>query len=200
MNNSIIPLTENNFYHVFNKGNNGERIFYEDRNYEYFLERFNKYLSGYALLYSYCLIPNHFHLLIKVDGSKTNLPGFKNLAGLEKPKTISRAFSDFFNSYTKSINKQENRTGSLFCKPFKRKEIRTNEQFWINVVYIHRNPLHHGLTNSFQTYKWSSYSDIINKTYKYVNSKSVLEIFGGINNFISIHNQAEADFKDIQME
>lgn len=63
-----------------------------------------------------------------------------------------------------------------------------------------RNPLHHHLTNRFQTYKWSSYGDIVNKRNKYINSKFILEIFGGLKNFISVHNQIELDFKDISVE
>lgn len=136
MDKATTPLIEDSYYHIFNRGNNGDKIFYEERNYEYFLKKYMEYLYGYAELYTYCLIPNHFHLLIKVNNLKADLPGFKNLAGLEQTKSISKAFSDFFNSYTKSVNKQQNRNGSLFCKPFKRKPITSNEQLWVNVVYI----------------------------------------------------------------
>lgn len=193
-------LIKDHYYHIFNRGNNGEKLFYNERNYEYFLEKLSEYLNHYIELYAYCLLPNHFHLLIKVVRAETDLSGFKNLAGLKKPKNISRAFSDFFNSYTKSINIQENRHGSLFSKPFKRKVVTSNEQLLINIVYIHRNPLHHYITDSFQTYKWSSYSDIVNHRNRLIVHNYPVNLFGDIKNFISIHHQAELDYKDISLE
>ncbi|MDB5227104.1 MAG: hypothetical protein JWN78_1297 [Bacteroidota bacterium] len=54
------------FYHLFNRGNNREIIFYTDENYHYFLRQFDKYLTGFIDIYAYCLLPNHFHFLIKI--------------------------------------------------------------------------------------------------------------------------------------
>jgi REP element-mobilizing transposase RayT len=194
------PLLKDNFYHIFNRGNNGEKIFYIEENYSYFLNKFNEYLTRYVELYGYCLLPNHFHLLLRVIKEETNLSGFKNLTGLKKPKTISRAFSDYFNSYTKSINKQQNRSGNFLNKLFKRKLIDSNEYLMINVVYIHRNPLHHRISNSFQTYKWSSYGEIVNNRKRFINNNFALELFGGLKNFTDIHRQADLDFKEISFD
>jgi REP element-mobilizing transposase RayT len=59
-------MEQGHFYHVYNRGNNKQPIFFERRNYIHFLSLFKKYLSGYADVYAYCLMPNHFHFLIKV--------------------------------------------------------------------------------------------------------------------------------------
>jgi len=76
-----IPFIEGYFYHVFNRSNNKEKIFYNDDNYRFFLQKFDKYLSEYLEVYVFCLLPTHFHFLVKVKGSK-DLVGFENLQGL----------------------------------------------------------------------------------------------------------------------
>ena len=55
-----------NFYHIYNRGNNKENIFFEEKNYYYFLKKFDEYLSAFSDVYAYCLMPNHFHFLIKI--------------------------------------------------------------------------------------------------------------------------------------
>ncbi|MCK4448088.1 MAG: hypothetical protein KAW56_13530, partial [Candidatus Marinimicrobia bacterium] len=112
----------------------------------------------YLEVYAFCLLPTHFHFLVKVKGSK-DLVGFKNLQGLINRddsndnseeflnlagqedlqglginKTIIQFFSNFFNCYAKSINKQENRHGSLFEKHFKRKII-DNEDYLSRIIF-----------------------------------------------------------------
>lgn len=57
-------MEEANYYHVYNRGNNKEDIFFEKANYHYFLQLMNKYISPVANIYSYCLLKNHFHILI----------------------------------------------------------------------------------------------------------------------------------------
>jgi len=63
------PLESNCLYHIFNRGNKGIKIFYEDRNYSYFLRKYDTQMSPYLDTYSYILIPNHFHFLIKVKSA-----------------------------------------------------------------------------------------------------------------------------------
>jgi REP element-mobilizing transposase RayT len=125
------------YYHIFNRTNNKEFLFKEEENYRFFLEQVKKYIVPIADIFSYCLMPNHFHFVLRIKGdnklkvfvekcSKINqikdLQGFENLEGLTS-KFISQQFSNLFNSYTKAINKKYNRKGSLFTPRFKRKEI-----------------------------------------------------------------------------
>ena len=58
---------ESGLYHVFNRGNNSERVFFSDKNYLYFLEKLKYYVYPYADIIAYCLMPNHFHLMIYVN-------------------------------------------------------------------------------------------------------------------------------------
>ncbi|TDE17640.1 hypothetical protein [Dyadobacter psychrotolerans] len=119
---SLIPLEEEKFYHVYNRGNDGVDLFYQHRNYVYFLNKYDYYLSDYVETYAYNLLPNHFHLLIKVKAKKEfvarkiEFPTEDDIDGLSAGEIVSELFRRFFMSYSKSINIQQNRTGSLFQK------------------------------------------------------------------------------------
>lgn len=112
-------LESNCFYHVYNRAIGSETLFQEEKNYLFFIEKWQKYLLLYLNIWAYCLMPNHFHFLVKIKNEEDipaqDLKGFENLSGL-----LSKKFSDFFNSYAKSYNKIYDRQGSLFQKPFKR--------------------------------------------------------------------------------
>lgn len=73
------PLKHGQIYHIYNRGNNRENLFREKRNYLHFLRLYTKYIVPVAVTYAYCLLPNHFHLLVKIRerrGSGKNLAGF----------------------------------------------------------------------------------------------------------------------------
>ncbi|OYT15058.1 MAG: hypothetical protein B7C24_15040 [Bacteroidetes bacterium 4572_77] len=131
-------------FHVYNRVVGNEKLFFKEKNYTYFLEKLNDKASAYIDIMAYCLLRNHYHLLIKVKDTA-------------KPKEVSEAFRKFGISYSQAINKQEGRKGSLFMKPVKRKRIDSKEYFITVLVYIHTNPYLHGIENNYQTYKWSSF-------------------------------------------
>jgi REP element-mobilizing transposase RayT len=149
-------------YHIYNHANGSENIFREEENYRFFLQQYDKYLGGVVDTYAYCLMPNHFHFLVGVKHS-LDLPGFQNLAGLDRTNLkasefpITKAFSNFFNSYTKAFNKKYQRKGSLFIKNFKRKPILTQSQWQDTFLYIHLNPIKHDFAKDLKNWKWSSF-------------------------------------------
>ncbi len=73
---SKTPLESNNFYHVFNHAVGSEKLFCSARNYQFFLEKFKMYLSDYIDLFTYCLLPNHFHLLFQVKPENNILTAY----------------------------------------------------------------------------------------------------------------------------
>lgn len=87
-----IPLVPEHYYHIYNRGVNKEPIFFSDRNYEYFIQRLEFYFSFSADVLAYCLMPNHFHILIKV-----NCDNF-----------VEKSLRPFLVSYTKAISKEQN--------------------------------------------------------------------------------------------
>ncbi len=130
------PLELGKFYHVFNRGNNKEKIFFKEENYRYFLKTFDQCLSSHVETYAYCLMPNHFHFLIRI----LETPKTDEESPLLAASTVSEQFRKFFIKYSQAINIQEGRSGSLFQKPFKRKEISSNDYLTRVIFYIHANP------------------------------------------------------------
>ena len=64
------PLEENGFYHVYNHAVGNEQLFMNNENYLYFLKLLKKYLSTFVDVYAYCLMPNHFHFIIKIKSKE----------------------------------------------------------------------------------------------------------------------------------
>ena len=151
-------------YHIYNRANGTENIFWEEENYRFFLQQYAKYLAEWVDTYAYCLMPNHFHLLVGVK-ERPNLSGFENLTGLIKHPSKNpaiKAFSDFFNSYTKAYNKRYERKGNLFIRAFNRRPILHENQWQETFLYIHLNPVKHGFVKNPEDWKWSSLSSYQN--------------------------------------
>ncbi|MGC8788129.1 MAG: transposase, partial [Anaerolineae bacterium] len=132
------PLQYGQYYHIYNRGNNRECIFVEERNYRYFLKLYAQHVEPIVDTFAYCLLPNHFHFLVRVK-EISELPG-----RLPKP---SQCFSNLFNAYTRAFNKSYKRTGTLFQRPFGRMIVASDTYFVCLVAYIHHNPQRHGLVS-----------------------------------------------------
>lgn len=183
-------LHPDSYYHIYNRGINGQHIFFEEKNYAYFLQKHAQYVSSFLDTYAYCLLKNHFHLLVQAK-SENDIRLYLN--GKHKEKSVSwilsNAFSSLFKSYAQAINKQYKRTGSLFEEPFHRIEVKTEAYFSHLIYYIHLNPQKHGFVLDFRDYKHSSYhSHLFNKTTK-LKKEDVLAWFGGKESFIAFHDQ-----------
>ena len=168
---------EGNFYHVYNRANtNKEKLFFEHKNYHYFLKQFDFYLSDYLEVWAYCLIPNHFHFLVKIK----ELSGDANII-------VTEQFRKFFISYTQAINKQEFRRGSLFQKSFKRKLIDSEEYISALVHYIHFNPIYHKLVDNIDQWEHSSYLSLLSDRPTKLYRNEVIGWFGGKKEFERVH-------------
>ncbi|MDX5442235.1 MAG: hypothetical protein LPJ89_00455 [Hymenobacteraceae bacterium] len=124
---------------------------------------------------------------------KENIPPL--IAGTKKltdtDKIVSEVFRRFFTSFSKSINKQENRTGSLFQKNFKRIAITEEAYFTRLVYYIHANPETHGLVNDFRNYHHSSYNRMLLDKPSKLHKAEVLNWFGSKQDFIYFHSSLQ---------
>ncbi|MCY7423043.1 MAG: transposase [Chitinophagaceae bacterium] len=168
-------------YHIYNRGINKGKIFFTEANYYFFLQQFSKYLGNLLEVYSYCLLPNHFHLLIRIN----EVISFNEPSKLTK---LQKSFRDFFISYSKAINKQENRCGALLQQKYKRKEINSDEYCTTMILYIHNNPVQAGLCNHPSEWKFSSYNSIAQNNPKTrICKDKVLSWFGGPDAFIKMH-------------
>jgi len=79
----LIPLQPGQYYHLYNRGNNRENIFREERNYTYFLRLYAKHIEPVAETYAYCLLRNHFHVLVKIRDAE-HLTGLRDLSGVPR--------------------------------------------------------------------------------------------------------------------
>lgn len=186
-----------NYYHIYNRGINGENLFKEALNYEHFLNLYNIHIDPIAETFAWCLLKNHFHLLVRI---KTFEEIIQSQEEHELKKVIAphQSFGNLFNAYTKSINKRYKRHGSLFERPFKRKLIDDDKYLQAVIKYIHYNPVNHGFCDHPIEYAWSSYLTCVsNKTTKLKRNK-VISIFDDLSNFKLIHNQRE-NSEDIEL-
>jgi len=190
-----MALLYDTYYHIFNRGNNREKIFYTERNYQHFLNLYSKYITPVADLFAYCLLKNHFHLLLRIK-SETEIAekSTVNLNYLAE-KSPSGHFSHFFNAYAKGINTERGRTGSLFQHPFGRIPITSDQQLWAVVAYIHQNPQKHHLVDDFRKWKHSSYHNIVSTQPSILEKSEVLEWFGGIDQYRLLHSEWVVDAK-----
>ncbi|MGF1556945.1 transposase [Paucihalobacter sp.] len=168
------PITSDTYFHIYNCGNNKENIFIDEENYSYFLSLIKKYLLDAMDLLAYCLLKNHFHLIIKTKPDVSD-------------KNLSRAFSNFFNAYAKAINKRFQRSGSLFKDRFSRIKIEDEKYLQSLIIYVHTNPTHHGFTTDFRNYKHSSYQTIMSNKPTQLERDFVLSLFEDKENFEFVH-------------
>jgi putative transposase len=133
MGNKRIQLEAEKYYHIYNHSCGSDDLFRNDGNYFYFLKKYIEYINPVFETYAYCLMPNHFHVLIKVRSEDLLLNYFKlteskvlNQNG-NVYEALTHQVGSFFNAYTKAINKAFDRRGSLFMQSFKSKEIDSDE-------------------------------------------------------------------------
>ncbi|MBU3978938.1 transposase [Patescibacteria group bacterium] len=210
-----IPLITNQIYHVYNRGINRQPTFTNTREYKRAVESLQFYqtssppikLSRYLQLeekrgneiieimtkmnktikmLSYCLMPNHFHFLIKQ----------------ELENGIAKFLSNFQNSYTRYFNVKHNRDGPLFLDQFKAVRMETEEQLVHLSRYIHLNP-HTGFIIKSPTdlkhYHWSSFPDYLKLGSNSVNTEIILSMFKNTYDYEQfVYDQADYQ-RDLKM-
>lgn len=191
------PLLPSSRYHIYNHANGFELIFKNPENYKFFMERYEKYILPIADTLAYCLMPNHFHLLICIknekdivvamDGKSLLNKYYSTESSIDREKIIgqyiSKQFANLFSSYTQAFNKVYGRMGSLFMKNFKRKLVDSEEYLKDLIIYIHQNPVKHGFVFNPVDWKYSSYGKILSDKETFLLKNEVIELFGDVDNF-----------------
>jgi putative transposase len=173
-----VPLEYGQYYHIYNRGINRERIFVEERNYRHFLRLYASHVGPVVDTVAYCLLPNHFHFLVRIK----ELPGSRT--DLKRP---SQCFSNLFNAYAKAFNKAYERTGGLFQRPFGRIVVTTDAYFCQLVIYIHQNAEKHGVVDDFGAWPFSSYHAHLSDKATRLAREEVLAWFDGAEGFERAH-------------
>lgn len=130
-----MQFEQGHIYHIYNQGNNRQRIFFKEENYAFFLRKMKKYILPYADVLAWCLMPNHFHWMVYVhstevdrqatatvtvtvtvtvtDGVIGNHP-VSNHPVSNKKRNFNDSIAILLRSYSRAISNQENRSGALF--------------------------------------------------------------------------------------
>lgn len=179
----------NHLYHIFNRGNNSQQLFYSRENYLYFLSKLKTAITPYADTLAWCLMPNHFQLLIYLNQTTAEISATDRVTWSHpvsrlptKTRDINQSVAIALRSYTRALQQERQFTGSLFQQSTKAiclSEISGVSPAWfqttfgaqINVAipekeypqtcfdYIHNNPVQAGLCGHPGDWEFSSYRD-----------------------------------------
>ncbi|HEY8687946.1 MAG TPA: transposase [Chitinophagaceae bacterium] len=153
-------------YHVYNRGNQKQTIFYTRDNYLFFLKKVIKYISPRCIIINWCLMPNHFHFLIKAtDVSEMPVP-----KAVIPTQNLTEGIRLLLSSYTKGLNKQLNLNGNLFQQKTKAKctsllsdtfKVSDNKENYSTTAfhYIHQNAWKAGMVKLIEDWEFSSFRD-----------------------------------------
>lgn len=210
----------NEYYHVFNRSNNGENLFKKPKHRSFFLQRYQKYLSPFVFTHSYTMPDDHFHFSLQVKDIDTIISYLQTIYPTNRTRVmkellsstenieyqidllIVNQFQNFQNSYSKAINTDMNRKGSLFQKKFKR--YRCNQGMELNYLqyYIHHNARKHGIVKDFSGYSYHSYHEIVEGESEIIDIVEVERIFGSLEGFVLFHQGTYdvSKFRDMDIE
>ncbi len=202
MGHRVEPFRPGCYYHLYSHAVGEENLFRTEENYRYFLDRYAVYVPQVAATFAYCLMPNHFHLLIRIRTADTLLrffrekkgdvvkpDGFPKPVGFESDmaRKVSQQFGNWLNAYAKAYNRRYQRRGRLFMAGVRRKQV-TNERYLFKLVhYIHANPVHHGFVEEPEDWPFSSYQPLLYSTDRYLERERVLGWFGGVEQYQAAH-------------
>ncbi|MCL5410848.1 MAG: transposase [Patescibacteria group bacterium] len=194
------------FYHIYNRGVAKQAIFGDKNDYLRMLSTFSFYLekdtNKYSLvlkeelnkmlskmpiqplvkIYAYCLMPNHFHLILKQV----------------MDKGVSEFMRKTLNSYTRYFNTRNNRIGPIFQGKFKAILIESDEQLLHLTRYIHLNPYVAKLANSVQRYPWSSYKQYLSKNSNRLCTLPELSLIADYQDFVEDYASYAVDLTQIK--
>ena len=178
-----MQFESNNIYHIYNRGNNSQQVFFSPENYMFFLQKVKTYIRPHADILAWCLMPNHFHLMIYVNDFEIDVIEKKpECHQKSKKRNLNDSISILLRSYTRAIQVQEKRTGSLF--QHRTKSVCLTESTGVSPAwgesnsgsiifiydaekeypqicfdYIHRNPVNAGLVKKPEDWQYSSFQD-----------------------------------------
>lgn len=167
-------ITPGEFFHIYNRAIGNEILFHTDADYDHWFQLVKKFLLPVCEIHAYCLLPNHYHLLVRIQ-DHTDSADF------------SKKMSDAANAFVKWKNLKYRRKGGLFMTPYKRKLLQSEEYLIWCLWYIHRNPNHHQYAEDCKSWKYSSYQAYIMDKPTLVTKAFFLELFAGKENFIRHH-------------
>jgi putative transposase len=181
-----------NTYHAYNHANGEEDLFREPRNYHFFLGKMHEHLSPVMDILAYCLMPNHFHMAIRIPESVELAERDVSLSGLSQQELVgrlSKRMANLLSCYTQSFNHRYGRMGSLFRPNTRYREVEDDNDLSGLIHYIHCNPVHHGFVDGLEDWPYSSFSSYRAMRNSKAAKDPVFKCFGGQLAFLRQHEQ-----------
>lgn len=197
-------------YHIYNRTNGKEDLYKSDIDRYIFLQMMKMYLFPLFEIHCYCLLSNHFHVLAT---AKTFCKVLDHLKIIPKERlTITEKlflkrpieekiihihevyrlqFNKLFLAYCNYFNRTYNRKGNLFNRGFKRIWVDNDLYFQKLVLYVHQNPVKHGISEKFEDYQWSSFQEYFHEQEFINNTEKTLKLFEGFDNFSDAHTKSK---------
>lgn len=196
-----MQFEEGHIYHIYNQGNNRQKIFFDRENYHFFLKKMQDHLLPHCNILAYCLMPNHFHWMVEVTSQGVTL---SHPLRSNSTNNLNNSIGILLRSYTRAINKRYNQSGSLFRDGTKAQcltqaqtdrispaffnteygtliKISTPEKEYPQVCfnYIHSNPVKARLVKKPEDWEFSSFLDYNGERKgSFVNTERTRTLFG----------------------
>ena len=187
------------FYHLYNRSVSDVLLFKNDSDYQFFLNKFKEYCLPFFEIYAFCLIPNHFHFIIKIRSeeyidqviSKETFVTAQKYTNQEITINdfLANQFKRLFSSYALTYNNKYERKGPLFHNKVKRIFINNDDRLRYLIGYVHHNPIHHNYVNDFISWKFSSFRGLISTKPSVLEKKKVMTLFQGREGFDKFHQE-----------
>lgn len=200
------PFHAGSYYHIRFRSIDGLKLFQCQENRDFYLQQFAIYFQSVMDCFAFGLLENHSHFIVRIKnttgllGSISSIPRQFRTKPMqmfsENPNSdnavgtmIERQVNSFMASYAKAINKLNSRKGGLFQSPFRRSLI-THEQYLRHaIIYTHANAQKHGIVKDFREYQHTSYHEILAGNSENVNVDFVIDLFGGREMYIQLHER-----------
>ena len=175
-----MQLIPNEYYHIYYRTNNNEALFRSRENYAFFLKKYRYYTESFFDTVAYCLMPTHFHFLVKVKEPH------KDIQIELFNYTIGNSLRIMQTSYTRAYNNRYERHGSLFQQHIKTKIIDHDKSLIKIAAYIHQNPVRSQLCSKQEEWEFSSYLDYSGSRNGTLPRKHLILKDEGLKEFIAI--------------
>jgi putative transposase len=141
-------LADSFVYHVINRGNGRQEVFHKNKDYEAFINLMKHAKERYSVkIFSYCLMPNHFHMVVMPD----------------RGEDLSRWMQWLMTSQVRRYHRHYGSSGHIWQGRFKSFIIQKDIHLLMVLRYVEGNPVRAGLAGSAKEWTWSSHGEVIKK-------------------------------------
>ena len=186
------------YYHIYNRGNNKQPIFFNNDNYLFFIKKIREQILPIADIIAYCLMPNHFHFIIHANENSVRE---RTSFGSKPMQELAYQIGVLQSSYAQAINKQNKTSGSLFQQKTKAKILsetadgKRMSYLETCFFYVQYNPKAAGIVSNLADWVYSSYPDYIGIRNGSLCNKELFLNYTGLD-AAAIKSWADWDFPD----